>query len=275
MQKNKIYIFILLIALGFSSCGEYHKVLNKGTAQEQYAMATKMYEEQSFNKSIQLFEKITPFYRGKPQMERIQYMISQAKYNTKQYIEAAYYFDKFVKNYPKSSKVEEAAYLSAHSYYLASPVYSLDQKDTYEAINALQNFIYKYPNSDKLEEANKNINVLTYKLETKAFEIAKQYYHTEDYIAAIAASDIFLGEYLGTKYKQQALRIRFMASYDLAINSAYFKKEERLKDAIKAQEKYKRNFPEAEDLEEMERLLENLNNEMGVLIAQKTETDGL
>ena len=67
-------IFILLIAIGFTSCGDYSKVLNKGTAQEQYEMATNMYEAQSFNKAIQLFEKITPFYRGKPQMERIQFM---------------------------------------------------------------------------------------------------------------------------------------------------------------------------------------------------------
>ena len=131
MQKNKIYIFILFIALGVSSCSEYSKVLNKGSATEQYKMATKLYEEQSFNKAIQLFEKITPIYRGKPQMERIQYMISQSYYNTKQYSLSSYYFDKFVKNYPKSSKVEEAAYLSAHSYYLASPIFSLDQKDSY------------------------------------------------------------------------------------------------------------------------------------------------
>jgi outer membrane protein assembly factor BamD len=127
MQKNKIYIFILLVAFGFSSCGEYQKVLNKGTSEEQYVMAVKMYDEQKYTKAIQLFEKITPSYKGKPQMERIQYMVSQAHYNTKQYSLAAYYFDKFVKSYPKSSKVEEAAYLSAYSYYLASPVYSLDQ----------------------------------------------------------------------------------------------------------------------------------------------------
>jgi len=275
MQKNKIYVFILLIGLAFSSCGEYHTVLNKGTAQEQYAMATKMYEEQSFTKAINLFEKITPFYRGKPQMERIQYMIAQSHYNTKQYSLASYYFDKFVKNYPKSSKVEEAAYLSAHSYYLASPVYSLDQKDTYEAINALQNFIYKYPDSDKLEEANTSIDELTYKLETKAFEIAKQYYHTEDFISAVAAFDLFLGEYLGTKYKEEALYLRFMSSYELAVKSYYYKKEDRIKDGVKAYEKYKRNFPEAENLTETDKLLEILNKEMDIINAQKTETNGL
>jgi outer membrane protein assembly factor BamD len=275
MQKIKIYISILLVTIGLSSCSEYYKVLNKGTAQMQYKMATKMYEEQNYNKAIQLLEKITPFYRGKPQMERVQYMISQAHYNTKQYTLSSYYFDKFVKNYPKSSKVEEAAYLSARSYFLASPVYSLDQKDTYEAINALQNFIYKYPDSDKIEEANKSISDLTEKLEKKFFEIAKQYYHTGDYIAAITAFENFLEEFLGTDYKEEALYLKFMASYELAVKSYIYKKEIRLKDAVKSHEKFKRNFPESKYLIETEKLLLTLNDEINILTLQKTEADGL
>jgi outer membrane protein assembly factor BamD len=275
MQKNKIYIFILLVVFVFSSCGEYHKVLNKGTAEMQYKLATELYEEQSYTKAIQLFEKIVPLYRGKPQMERIEYMISQSYYNTKQYTLSSYYFDKFVKNFPQSSKVEEASYLSANSYFLASPVYALDQSDTYEALNALQNFIYKYPDSPNVVEANNGIEQLTYKLEKKAFEIAKQYYETEDYIAATTAFDNFISEYLGTSFKEQALYYRFMASYELAINSYIYKKEERLADAFKAHEKYKRNFPESENLKDTEKLIEILNKEIQLLNEQKAELNGL
>jgi outer membrane protein assembly factor BamD len=275
MQKNKIYIFILLVTFVFSSCSQYHKVLNKGTVEMQYKLATEMYEEQSYTKAIQLFEKIVPLYRGKPQMERIEYMISQSYYNTKQYTLSSYYFDKFVKNYPKSSKAEEGAYLSANSYFLASPVYALDQKDTYEALNALQNFIYKYPDSPNVAEANTSINALTFKLEEKAFEIAKQYYHTTDYIAAITAFDNFISEYLGSSFKEQALYLRFMSSYELAVNSYFYKKEERLADALKAHEKYKRNFPESENLKDTEKLIEILNKEIELLNQQKAEIDGL
>lgn len=275
MQKNKIYILILLIALGVSSCSEYQKVLNKGTVEKQYEMATKLYEEQKYNKAIQLFEKVTPSYRGKPQMERIQYMIAQAHYNTKQYTLAAYYFDKFVKNYPKSSKIEEGAYLSAHSYYLASPIFSLDQKDTYEAITALQNFIFKYPNSKNIDAANKYVSELTEKLETKSFEIAKQYYHTEDYIAAIVAFDNLLSDYLGTSYKEEALYLKFKASYELAINSFITKKEERINAAVKIHERFKRSFSSSDYLKETEKLLINLNKELTSLIALKTQTNGL
>lgn len=275
MQKNKIYIFILLIAAGLMSCGEYQKVLNKGTVEDQYKMATELYELQKYSKAIQLFEKITPSYRGKPQMERIQYMISQAHYNTKQYSLAAYYFDKFVKGYPKSSKVEEAAYLSAQSYYLASPIFSLDQKDTREAITALQNFIYKYPESEFIKDANKNIKELTFKLEKKSFEIAKQYYHTEDFISAIAAFDNLLEEYLGTSYREEALYLKFKSGYNLAVKSYILKKEERLKDAIKYHEKFKRNFPESKYLEETEKLVIKLKEEISELPVIKTETNGI
>lgn len=275
MLKNKIYILILLVTVGVSSCSEYQKVLNKGKVEEQYALASKLYESQKYNKAIQLFEKITPSYRGKPQMERIQFMVAQAHYNTKQYTLAAYYFDKFVKNYPKSSKLEESAYLSAHSYFLASPVFSLDQKDTQEAITALQNFLYKYPESDKVTEANENIKALTKKLEMKSFEIAKQYYHTGDYIAAIAAFDNLLAEYLGTSYKEEAMYLKFKSANNLAVNSYILKKEVRLMNAIKIHERFKRSFPKSEYLSETEELLLNLNNELNSLIALKTETNGL
>lgn len=275
MQKNKIYIFILLIAIGVSSCSEYQKVLNKGTVETQYQMATKMYEDQKYGKAIQLFEKITPSYRGKPQMERIQYMVAQAHYNTKQYTLAAYYFDKFVKNYPKSSKIEDSAYLSAQSYYLSSPAFSLDQKDTYEAITAMQNFIYKYPNSPNIAEANANVKELTHKLEKKSFEIAKQYYHTTDYIAAIVAFDNLLSDYLGTSYKEEALYFKFKAAYELAIKSYIAKKEERLTNAIKIHERFKRSFPNSEYLKETDKLSTNLKEEYNSLTALKTQTNGL
>ena len=71
-----------------------------------------------------------------------------------------------------SSKKEEAAFLSAYSYKLASPVYSLDPTDTNKALEAFQEFINLYPNSDKIEEANKHYFDLNYKLQKKYFEIA-------------------------------------------------------------------------------------------------------
>jgi len=47
-------------------------------------------------------------------------------YNTNNYNLASYYFNRFIGNYPNSSKLEEATYLVAHSHYLASPYRGTD-----------------------------------------------------------------------------------------------------------------------------------------------------
>ena len=129
-----------------------------------------MYETKKYSKALRLFEKVTPAYRGKPQMERISYMIAQSNFNEKNYRQSGYYFDRFTKSYPKSSKKEEAAFLSAYSYKLASPSFSLDPTDTNKALESFQSFINAYPDSDKIEEANKHYKELRYKLQKKYFE---------------------------------------------------------------------------------------------------------
>lgn len=266
MQKIKNLACLVVLSFLLFSCGEYQKVLNKGTAEDQYKMAVKMYEAKKFGKALRLFEKITPAYRGKPQMERIQFMVAQSNFNEKNYTLSGYYFDRFVKNYPKSSKVEEAAFLSAYSYKLASPVFSKDPTDTNKALEAFQNFISTYPNSDKIEEANQHYKELRYKLQKKYFEIAKVYYTTADYDlrnynAAIQAFDNLLSDYLGSEFKEEALYYRLKAAHDYVLKSTDRRKPERIKDAIEAYEKLERNYPDSQYMEESNKMLATLQSE--------------
>lgn len=266
MQKIKNLAFVFITILLLSSCGEYQKVLNKGTVDEQYKMAVKMYESKNYAKSLRLFEKITPSYRGKPQMERISYMIAQSNFNEKNYAIAGYYFDRFTKSYPKSSKKEEAAFLSAYSYKLASPVFSKDPTDTNKALEAFQLFINNYPDSDKIEEANQHYKELRYKLQKKYFEIAKTYYRTADYDlrnykAAIQAFDNLLSDYLGSEFKEEALYYRLKAAHDFVLKSTPRRIPQRVDDAVEAYEKLKRNFPESKYMEDADKMLAKLNSE--------------
>jgi len=261
LKIQKILTFVVVIVI-FASCSEYQEVLNKGTAEEQYKAATQLFEEGKYNKAIALFEKVIPSYGRKPQMERIQYMVAMSNYNTKSYELAAYYFNRFISNYPNSSKIEEATFLTALCYYLDTPKFSRDQKDTQTALQSLQNFIDKYPNSDKIEEANKYFKDLTFRLEKKSFEVAKQYYHIEDYKAAIVAFDNFVSEHVGSPLKEDAYYYRFKAANDLAVNSILAKKEERLENAIASHAKFKKNFPDSDRMKELDKMLANLNKEL-------------
>ncbi|MEO9572020.1 MAG: outer membrane protein assembly factor BamD [Polaribacter sp.] len=279
MQKIKNLAYLLIVSLVLFSCGEYQKVLNKGTSEDQYKMATKMYESKKYSKALRLFEKVTPTYRGKPQMERISFMIAQSNFNEKNYSIAGYYFDRFAKNYPKSSKKEEADFLSAYSYKLASPPFSLDPTDTNKALEAFQSFINTYPDSDKIDEANMHYKELRYKLQKKYFEIAKTYYRTSDYDlrnykAAIQAFDNLLSDYLGSEFKEEALLYRLKAAHDFVLKSTVRRKPERIKDAMEAYEKLKRNFPESKFMEEANKMVVTLNAEKKVaedIIAKQKE----
>jgi outer membrane protein assembly factor BamD len=79
-------------------------------------------------------------------------MFSQAYYKTEQYY-LVISLKVLLQDILKVKKVQEAAYLGPKSYSMLSPIYSLDQTDTYKAIDKLQAFIDTYPNSEYLSEA--------------------------------------------------------------------------------------------------------------------------
>jgi outer membrane protein assembly factor BamD len=229
------YLYIILLAIAVSSCNQYQKALKSDDVKVKYDVAEKMYNEQKYSKAIRLFNQITPSYRGKPQAEKLFYMYAMSLYNVKTYYTAGYQFEYFTANYPRSEKLEEAAFMGAKSYYQLSPKYSLDQVDTYKALDKLQAFIDRFPNSQLMPEANQLVKELNEKLEKKAFEIAKQYNYTSEYFgdfkAAIVALDNFILDHPGTIYKEDALFYKFDASYRLAINSVEAKKLGRLEAA--------------------------------------------
>ena len=180
----------------------------------------------------------------------------------KDYYLAGYQFERFVTSYPKSEKVEEAAFLSAQSYYLLCPVYTKDQKETVDAIEKLQVFINTYPNSEYNEEANKMVKELDYKLEIKAFTIAKQYNTIADYKASINSFDNFLLEYPGSSLREEAIYYRLDSAYKLAVNSVEYKKKDRLKSAKNYLDAFINNFPNSDKLEVVKNMLQEVNDQL-------------
>ncbi|GGD16623.1 outer membrane protein assembly factor BamD [Flavobacterium orientale] len=257
---NRFIALVLLVFL--ASCSEYQKALKNEDVAVKYPMAEAKYEAGKYNKAIRLFEQIAPSYRGKPQAEKMFYMYSQSLYKTKQYYLAGYQFESFTSSYPKSEKVEEAAYLGAFCYAQLSPVYSLDQTDTNKAIDKLQAFIDNYPNSDYLPKANELAKELREKLEKKAFEVAKQYNTIRDYKAALVVLENFINDYPGTPFKEDALYYKFDSAYYLAINSIESKMKERIEVAKEAHDKLMKFNSNTKYKKEADEMLSRLNTDL-------------
>jgi len=224
----KTSLLALLVAIVFTSCTEYQKVLRDEDTARKYAVADSLYKRGKYKKALKLMEQIVPAYRGKPQAEKLSYMYANTFYNLEDFYLAGYQFERFEATYPKSDSVEMAAFKSAKSYYELSPIYSLDQKDTYKALERLQEYINNYPDSDHRVEANGLVAELNRKLEDKDFKVAEQYLNIEDYKAAIEAFDNFITDHPGTSLRKEAFYGRLTAGYKLAINSIPSLVQERL-----------------------------------------------
>lgn len=262
----------LVVALAtFASCNQYQKVLKNTDTKAKYDLAQKYYEEKDFKRSNRLFEQIAPNFAGKPQGERVMFFLADTYFQREDYNMAGYQFERFLKQYPKSDKVPEAAFMGAKSYYELSPNYSLDQTDTDKALTKLQTFINTYGESQYFEEANAMAKELTTKKEKKAFEIAKQYNKLGEFQydllkSAVATLDNFISDFPGSDFREEALYYKVEASTYLAINSFDFVQKERLESARAAHAVLFKNFPETKFADKANDLLEKIDKELGVYL---------
>jgi len=258
LKRTLVFLVALLGILGVS-CSDYQKLLNSDDTSEKYKQAEVYYNNGEYRKANRLLEQIIPKYRGKPQSQRIIFFFAESYFQTKSYILAAYQYENFVKSFPKSDRLQEATFKAAKSYYFQSPKYSLDQDDTYTAIEKLQIFMNLYPDSEYVDEANQMIAELQEKLEKKEFEIAKQYFTIRDYRAAIKSNETFIGSFPGTKFREEALYTKFIASYEIAVNSIDSKKNERLEELKQQYSLILRYYPESLFLEDLDKKMIQVN----------------
>ena len=263
MEKKIVFLFVSIFFLSvFFSCSDYQKLLNSDDASEKYKKAEVYYNSGEYRKANRLFEQIIPKYRGRPQSQRIIFFFAETYFQTKSYSLAAYQYENFVKSYPKSERVREAIFKAAKCFYLQSPSFSLDQNETYNAIEKLQVFINLYPDSEFTPEANQMISELQEKLEKKDFEIAKQYFTIRDYRAAVKANENFIAGFPGTKFREESMYIKFLSLYEIAINSIFSKKQKRLNELKQEYELILRYYPETLFLEDLNKKMERVNIEL-------------
>jgi outer membrane protein assembly factor BamD len=263
-MKKLVSLFLLLML--FLSCSEFQNALKSEDNVVKLTLATKLYDEGKYAKAIRLFEQISPSYKGKPQGERMFYMLAQSYYKTNQYYLAGFNFDTFSAGYPRSDKSEEAAFLGAKCYSKLSPKYSLDQIDTQKGIDKFQIFINNYPDSKFLPEANEIVKMLREKIEFKVYENARIYNkiarYSADHVAAMRALENFIIDYPGTPYQEDALFFKFDSAYKLAVNSVERKKLERLKSAQSAYNALIKFRPDTKHLSKVSVMIKEINKQL-------------
>lgn len=252
MLKNRFFLSVIICLLGCASCSKYNKLL-KGTDNEaKYEAALNYYEKKNYDRALQLFDVMQAYYRTKPEGETIAYLTAECYYYKKEYIIASSYYKRFVTRYPISQHAEEALYKSALCYYNISPKITLDQTDSYTAIEEFQNFIDVFPNSPKVEDANARIDTLRTKLEEKQYDVCRLYFKMDEYQAAITSYETYLRDYPTTKYREEILNNMVITYYRYAENSVKSKQRERYELALEKYNTLCYVFPDSEYIPKLE-----------------------
>ncbi len=247
----RIFIIVFLSSI-LLSCNEYQKLLNStDNDTDKYNAAEKYYNDGEFRRANALIEQLIPSYRGKPQGERLVFFFADSYFQIKLYYSAAIQFENFIKSYPNSQRIQEAYFMEAKSYYMLSPLYTLDQDDTYTGIDKLQVFINRFPNSEYVSEALELMDDLQNKLEEKDFEISKQYYTIRDYTSAIKALDNFVADNPGTIFREEALYYKWLSQFEIAINSIESRIVDRVTELERSLDNFLRNYPDTIFIEDL------------------------
>ncbi|MHB8260224.1 MAG: outer membrane protein assembly factor BamD [Bacteroidia bacterium] len=233
-MKRQLYTYFSLAIISFSlfSCGEFNQLLKSSDFELKYTKAIEYYEKTNYVSAQTLFEELIPVFKGTERAEQIYYYYSYCHYYLTDYALAGFHFRTFTRTFHDSKHVEECAFMNAYCYYLSSPKYSLDQTDTKNAIQEMQNFLNEYPDSPRLDTCNILIDKLRGKLEKKAYEITKNYFFRDDWKASAPACENFMKDFPESPHNDEMLYMIIKSYYLLAKNSIEIKKQERLEKAM-------------------------------------------
>ena len=258
MIKSNILFLLGFITIIFSSCSEYQKILKSTDLDFKYEQAVKLFEDEQYIKAFPLFDELLLLYRGTDKAETVYYYYCKTEYEKGNLLSSAYHFKNFSSTYKDNSKSEECAYLAVYCHFLLSPKYSLDQTNTYKALDEIKIFFDKYPNSTYITACNDLKVELSAKLEKKSFENARLYYTTENYKAAIHAFNLALQQQQNSVFKEEILFLQLKSYFLLAQNSVEEKKDKRIKDAIIAYNQFKNTYPKSEYSHESKRVFKQV-----------------
>lgn len=249
----------MLVALAFTACGEYQRVLKSPDLDYRLDFARRAFEEKRYAQASSVLEDIVTQLKGSDKAEESLYLLALSNYENKDYLTAGSYFKTYYSRYPKGKYAELARFYTGYGYYLDSPEPQLDQSGTIKAIEELQTFLDYYPKSDKVSIAQNCIFELQDKLTLKQLENAQLYYNLGPYMgnnyeSAVIVARNAIKDYPYSKYKEDLELLILKARYKEARESVEEKKADRFREVIDEYYSYINNYPDSPNREEADNI---------------------
>ncbi|MDQ1159849.1 outer membrane protein assembly factor BamD [Chryseobacterium sp. SORGH_AS 447] len=270
---KKYILGIFAVAVVASCVSKQERAMRSADKTLILKTANENFAKKKWKNALALYDRLPNLVAGTDDAPNVVFNSAYANYYDKNYRLAGNQFKNFAISFPQDSRKEEAAYMSALCYYEGSMDYNLDQSTTQTAINELQDFLNNYPTSERSKNINTLIDELSYKLEFKAYENARQYYKMAEYKAANVAFENVLEDFPSTKLRPQIYDYIVKSRYELASKSVYDLKDERIESALAFTRQIEKEMPNTEVAKTALDLREKLEKEKKDFVVVKKQTE--
>jgi outer membrane protein assembly factor BamD len=262
MKVKILFVFVLVLLV--SSCGEYEKLLKSTDYELKKAKAKEYYDARQYTRTTELLGQILPRYRATEEAEELNWMNAQSYLGMKDYFMAGSYYKQFIENFPFGRHIEEATFMAPFCDYKISSRPELDQQSTRDGIEGFSIFITRFPNNSRVEEAKTLIKELEEKLVEKSYKSARLYYDMKQYRAAVVALNNSLRDNPDTKYREEMMFLKLNSLFMYAELSLPAKQRERYQAALDDYYSFMEEFPKSTYAREVSNIFEKterfLNN---------------
>ena len=264
MKYTKIVLTAMTAAFLLAGCkSQYEALLNSTDSDAKYEAAFDYFNTRKYNKAAALFESLSVLTSGTERDDTVQYYWGLSNYRQKDYLTAEANFDRFTEHYPRSPFASEARFLRIDCLYRSTLRYELDQSPTYRAMDAITQYVTEYPNSSHVSVCFEMLDDLQQRLDTKAFEGARLYYHMEDYLASRVAFRNVLKSNADNMYREDILYYIAMSSYKYAKLSVLRKQKERYLVFVDDYLNFIGEIPDSKYRKELDALYRRARKELG------------
>lgn len=258
-QKLLIFALVVSVALAAGCSSKFEKLLESHNYGEKYRTALKLYEDGKYTKAAQLFENVAMNAQGTPQEDTVRFYWGMSNYRLKDFATAQSNFSEFIQIFPQSPFAKDAEFYMIDCMYRGTYRYELDQRPTEVALTYINKYIIENPGTENAEHCKVMRADLNERLDKKAFEGARLYYHMENYLSAHYALKNVLKDDADNQYREEILYYTAMSAYKYALNSVPDKQKERYMGFMDDYLNFVSEFPDSRYKTELDVLYKRVN----------------
>lgn len=199
---NTAGMALLLLAVG---CSDNEEPYVERPATDLYIKGFNSLLKHDYKEAASSFDEVERQHPYSEWATKGQLMSAYANYLNGDYDKGIATLDAFLQLHPGFKNIDYAHYLKGLCYYDRILAVTRDQKNTYEALNALQSVVKKFPDSKYGRDSQLKMDLVYDHLAGREMSVGRYYMRRGLYLAAINRFQVVVDAYQRTTHVPEAL----------------------------------------------------------------------